>query len=130
MFLNTRALDCIFINIKHLLDVIFLKKLSKPEFDLHFQVLDQWDRIWSYSSFYVERLKTVEVTLTGLEEATSVVADFEMKLSAYESMPGDLDSLRKAQDELMELEADIQNNQEVVDRLQVLYTFLGGKICF
>ncbi len=70
----------------------------------------------------------MEVTLTGLEEATSVVADFEMKLSAYESMPGDLDSLRKAQDELMELEADIQNNQEVVDRLQVLrYIYVLGK---
>ena len=29
------------------------------------KVLDQWDRIWSYSSYYVERLKTVEITLTG-----------------------------------------------------------------
>ena len=45
------------------------------------QVLDQWDRIWTYSSHYVERLKTVEITLTGLEEVTTVVTEFEMKLA-------------------------------------------------
>ena len=75
------------------------------------KVLDQWDRIWSYSSFYVERLKTVDVTLTGLEEVTTVVTDFEMKLASYDSMPSDMDNLRKAHDDLMTLEAEIQDKQ-------------------
>ena len=82
------------------------------------KVLDQWDRIWSYSSFYVERLKTVEVTLNGLEVATTVVTEFEMKLASYDSMPGDMDSLRKAMDDLMTLQAEIQHNQDVIDRLE------------
>jgi chromosome segregation ATPase len=75
------------------------------------KVLDQWDRIWSMSSFYVDRLKVVEVTLTGLEEVTTVVTEFEMKLSAYDSMPSDMDNLRKAHDDLMTLEAEIQEKQ-------------------
>jgi hypothetical protein len=75
------------------------------------KVLDQWDRIWSFSSYYVERLKTVEITLTGLEEVTIVVTEFEMKLAAYDSMPSDMDNLRKAHDDLMTLEAEIESKQ-------------------
>ncbi len=75
------------------------------------KVLEQWDRIWSFSSYYVERLKTVEVTLTGLEEVTTVVTEFEMKLAMYDSMPSDMDNLRKAHDDLMTLEAEIQDKQ-------------------
>ncbi|TRY61232.1 hypothetical protein TCAL_08459, partial [Tigriopus californicus] len=82
------------------------------------KVLDQWDRIWSYSSYYVERLKTVEITLTGVEEVTTVVTDFEMKLSSYDSMPSDMDNLRKAHDELMTLEAEIESKQGLIDQLQ------------
>merc|ERR1719210_2565672 len=81
------------------------------------KVLDQWDRIWSYSSYYVERLKTVEITLTGLEEGTTVVTEFEMKLASYDSMPSDMDNLRKAHDDLMTLEADIQEKQCLIDQL-------------
>ncbi len=77
------------------------------------KVLDQWDRIWTFSSYYVERLKTVEITLTGLEEVTTVVTEFEMKLAAYDSMPSDMDNLRKAHDDLMTLEAEIESKQVI-----------------
>ena len=59
----------------------------------------------------MERLKTVEITLTGLEEVTTVVTEFEMKLAAYDSMPSDMDNLRKAHDDLMTLEAEIESKQ-------------------
>jgi len=75
------------------------------------KVLAQWDRIWQYSAYYVERLKVVEVTLTELEECTTIVTEFEMKLASYDSMPGDMDNLRKAHDDLMTLEAEIQEKQ-------------------
>merc|ERR1719210_3122162 len=80
-------------------------------------VLDQWDRIWGYSQYYVERLKTVELTLSELEEVTTVVTEFEMKLASYDSMPSDMDNLRKAHDELMTLEAEIQDKQGLIDQL-------------
>jgi dystonin len=86
------------------------QKTQKEQVKLD-QVLDQWDRIWSMSSYYVDRLKVVEVTLTGLEEVTTIVTEFEMKLSMYDSMPSDMDNLRKAHDELMTLEAEIQDKQ-------------------
>ena len=85
--------------------------LDFDPFHFNFQVLDQWDRIWTYSHHYVERLKTVEITLTGLEEVTTVVTEFEMKLAAYDSMPSDMDNLRKAHDDLMTLEAEIESKQ-------------------
>ena len=75
------------------------------------KVVETWDRVWSYSSFYVERLKTVEITLAGLEVVTVVVNEFEMKLASYDSMPSDMENLRKAHDELMTLEAEIQDKQ-------------------
>ena len=86
------------------------QKTAKEQAKLD-KVLDQWDRIWSYSSYYVERLKTVEITLTGLEEVTTVVTQFEMKLASYDSMPEDMENLRKAHDELMTLNAEIESKQ-------------------
>ena len=53
----------------------------------------------------------MEITLTGLEEVTTVVTEFEMKLAAYDSMPSDMDNLRKAHDDLMTLEAEIESKQ-------------------
>lgn len=72
----------------------------------------------SYSSYYVERLKTVEITLTGIEDVSAVVTEFEMKLASYDSMPSDLDNLRKAHDDLMTLEAEIESKQGLIDHLQ------------
>ena len=59
----------------------------------------------------MERLKVVEVSLTELEECTTIVTEFEMKLASYDSMPSDMDNLRKAHDDLMTLEAEIQDKQ-------------------
>ena len=50
----------------------------------------------------MERLKTVEITLTGLEEVTTVVTEFEMKLISYDSMSSEIDNLRKAHGDLSE----------------------------
>ena len=53
--------------------------------------------------------------MTGLEEVTTVVCEFETKLAAYDSMPSDMENLRKAHDDLMTLEAEIQDKQVCVD---------------
>jgi hypothetical protein len=36
----------------------------------------------------------VEIVLTGLEEATAVVSDFELKLASYEELPSDVEALQ------------------------------------
>lgn len=47
-----------------------------------------------------------------------MVTEFEMKLASYDSMPSDMDNLRKAHDDHMTLEAEIQDKQGLVDQLQ------------
>lgn len=75
------------------------------------RLFDKWDYINSYSSAYVQRLEAVEMFFTRLDEVASIVSLFEMKLASYETMPRELDSLRKTLDDLMILEADIEAKQ-------------------
>lgn len=70
-----------------------------------------WDQLNSLSGFYSHRLKALQTTLVSLEEVTITVTEFKKKLSLYENMPNDMESLRKAHDDLMILEADIQEKQ-------------------
>jgi len=75
------------------------------------KISEKWDQIWSISFKYVERLKVVEVTLTGLEVVAETIKDCETKLSSYDKIPNDMGSLRKVLDELMTLEDEIQEKQ-------------------
>jgi hypothetical protein len=56
--------------------------------------LNKWNQLWSSSHLYIERLKCVEIVLTGLEEATTVVSEFELKLASYEELPSQVDALQ------------------------------------
>jgi hypothetical protein len=56
--------------------------------------LNKWNQLWSSSHLYIERLKCVEIVLTGLEEATTVVSEFELKLASYEELPSEVDALQ------------------------------------
>ena len=95
------------------------------------KVLGQWDRIWQFSAYYVERLKVVEVSLTELEECTTIVTEFEMKLASYDSMPGDMDNLRKAHDDLMTLEAEIQEKQVRISNINPnMQKYINNSIVF
>jgi len=36
----------------------------------------------------------VEIVLTGLEEATTVISEFELKLASFEELPSEVDALQ------------------------------------
>jgi len=59
------------------------------------KVVEKWERIWSLSSLYIERMKCVEIVLSSLEETKTYVSQFEMKLSSYDNLPSDDDGLRR-----------------------------------
>jgi dystonin len=59
------------------------------------KVVEKWERIWSLSTLYVERMKCVEVILSSIEETKTYVSQFEMKLSSYDNLPSDDDGLRR-----------------------------------
>jgi len=63
------------------------------------------------------RLKCVEVVLSGLEEATNAVSDFEHKLASYEKMPSDIDSLQKLHEDLLSLQSRVGKMQSAIDQL-------------
>jgi hypothetical protein len=56
--------------------------------------LNKWNYLWSSSHLYIERLKCVEIVLSGLEEATTVVSEFELKLASYEELPSNVEALQ------------------------------------
>ena len=59
------------------------------------KVVEKWERIWSLSHLYVERLKCVELVITNLEETTTLVSKFEMKLASYDNLPTDDDGIKR-----------------------------------
>ncbi|KAK2709047.1 hypothetical protein QYM36_014618, partial [Artemia franciscana] len=76
-----------------------------------------FDRVWQTSRIYIERLKCVEIVLNGLEEATTVVSEIEIKLAAYDKMPSTIDSLKKVHEDLADVQSSIQVQQPVIDQL-------------
>lgn len=36
----------------------------------------------------------MEIVLTGLEEATTVISEFELKLASFEELPSEVDALQ------------------------------------
>jgi dystonin len=57
-------------------------------------IINKWTTLWSSSHLYIERMKCVEIVLTGLDEATTIVSEYELKLTAFREMPSDLDALQ------------------------------------
>ncbi|XP_075219795.1 dystonin-like protein short stop isoform X24 [Lycorma delicatula] len=81
------------------------------------KVLSQWNQIWNNSHLYVERLKCVEMLLSSLEEANSVLSDFELKLVSYGEMPSQLDQLQQMHEELLALQKAVSHQQPAIDQL-------------
>nr|CAD7404991.1 unnamed protein product [Timema cristinae] len=81
------------------------------------KVVNKWNQLWNSSHLYIERLKCVEIVLSGLEETTSVVSEFELKLASYEELPSDLESLQAVHEDLLNLQNSVSQQQIVIDQL-------------
>ncbi|XP_021923220.1 dystonin isoform X2 [Zootermopsis nevadensis] len=79
--------------------------------------LSKWNQLWSSSHLYIERLKCVEIVLTGLEEATTVVSEFELKLASYEELPSEVNALEAVHEDLLNLQNSVSQQQIVIDQL-------------
>ncbi|XP_076320048.1 microtubule-actin cross-linking factor 1, isoforms 1/2/3/4/5-like isoform X3 [Tachypleus tridentatus] len=83
----------------------------------HDTVIEIWERTWTVSHLYIERLKSVEIILNVLDEATSVVTQMEIQLVKYENLSADMTTLSKTHEQLMKLQGQIQQGQNVIDQL-------------
>jgi dystonin len=77
----------------------------------------KWNTLWVNSNLYIERLKGVEMVVSGLEEATKFVSKVEIKLASYDNMPSDAEALKRVHEELVDLQSTIQLQQGVIDHL-------------
>ncbi len=80
-------------------------------------IVETWNRIWSLSQLYVERLKSVEIALLDIERATQVVSDIEVRLASLDDMPADEIALKRIHNELVDTQNEIQRNKTIFDQL-------------
>lgn len=80
-------------------------------------VTGKWNHIWNASNLYIERLKCVEILLSSLEENTTIVSEFEVKLASFDELPADLKSLQNVLEDLRILQNAITQQQSSMDQL-------------
>ncbi|CAL4125335.1 unnamed protein product, partial [Meganyctiphanes norvegica] len=80
-------------------------------------ITQQWDRIWALSHVYIERMKCVEMVVSGIEECTQVVSEVELKLAEHYEMPDDLDALENVHQDLIDIQQVVHDHQVLIDRL-------------
>ena len=81
------------------------------------EIVGTWNRIWSLSQLYVERLKAVETLLLDFENAIQVVSNIEVQLASGDDMPADEVALRRVHNELIDSQNEIQRNKSTFDGL-------------
>ncbi|XP_054153648.1 microtubule-actin cross-linking factor 1-like isoform X2 [Oppia nitens] len=86
------------------------------------EILEKWNSIWNLSQLYIERLKTVETVLFDLEKASQVITKAEIQLASGDDMPADEVALRRAHNELIDTQNDIQRNKSTFEELTVSIT--------
>lgn len=80
-------------------------------------VLDKWKYIWNTSNLYIERLKCIEIVLTGMEDATQVISEFESKLALFDELPSTEKALEAVHDDLLKLQSAVGQQQIAMDQL-------------
>ncbi|XP_076544870.1 dystonin-like protein short stop isoform X30 [Osmia lignaria lignaria] len=80
-------------------------------------VTTKWNHIWNASNLYIERLKCVEIVLSGIEENTTAISEFELKLASFDELPSDLKGLQNVLEDLMVLQNAIAQQHGAIDRL-------------
>ncbi|XP_046739123.1 dystonin isoform X46 [Diprion similis] len=80
-------------------------------------VMTKWNHLWNLSNLYIERLKCVEIVLSGLEENTAAISEFEIKLASCSELPSDVKGLQHVLENLMILQSAISQQQILIDQL-------------
>ncbi|KAI4467607.1 envoplakin [Holotrichia oblita] len=81
------------------------------------KVLGKWNYIWNTSKLYMERLKCVEIVLSGMEEASQCISEFESKLAFAEELPSSEKALEAVHEDLLKLQSAVGQQQIAMDQL-------------
>lgn len=83
----------------------------------HDHLNNRWEDLWDLSRMYVDRLKSLEMVLQGMDEVYDIVRRHEITLNSYDDLPAALDKLRGCHAQLLELNMVLQQQQSIVDDL-------------
>ncbi|KMR05210.1 bullous pemphigoid antigen isoforms 6 9 10, partial [Lasius niger] len=80
-------------------------------------ITTKWKHLWNLHNLYIERLKCIEIVLSSLEENTTAISDFEIKLASFGELPSDIKGLQIVLEDLMVLQNAIAHQQVSIDQL-------------
>ncbi|XP_015177045.1 PREDICTED: dystonin isoform X17 [Polistes dominula] len=80
-------------------------------------VVNKWNHLWNLNNLYIERLKCIEIVLSSIEENTTAISEFEIKLASFGELPSDVKGLQNVLEDLMILQNAIAQQQSSVDQL-------------
>ncbi|XP_030637762.1 plectin isoform X2 [Chanos chanos] len=89
--------------------------MLRSELDI---TLQKMDSVYSLSSVYLEKLKTVEVVIRHSQGAESVLKKYENRLREVNSVPTDIREVETYRSELKKMRSEAEGQQSVFDSLE------------
>uniref|UniRef100_UPI00398E7719 plectin-like n=1 Tax=Pristiophorus japonicus TaxID=55135 RepID=UPI00398E7719 len=80
--------------------------------------LQKMDRVYSLSSVYLEKLKTIDVVIRNTQEAEDLVKKYETRLREVNSVPADTPSLESYKQQLKGMRTEVEGYQPLFDNLE------------
>ena len=80
-------------------------------------IITKWNSIWNLSNLYIERLKCIEIVLNGIEDNTTAISEFEIKLASFGELPSDTKGLHNVLQHLILSQNAIAQQQVLIDQL-------------
>ncbi|XP_056890615.1 microtubule-actin cross-linking factor 1 isoform X4 [Takifugu flavidus] len=80
--------------------------------------MEKTDQLHNLSSVYLEKLKTIDILLHGLNEAESQVRKNESRLSEEDIVPADITAIKSLRDQLGKWQAELAEHEDIFHTLQ------------
>ncbi|XP_069771273.1 LOW QUALITY PROTEIN: plectin-like [Narcine bancroftii] len=96
-------------------DQISTAPVLRSELDL---TLQKMDRVYSLSTVYLEKLKTIELVIRSTQEAEDLVRKYEKQLREVKSVPADTKSLESYKHQLKGMRVEVEGAQPLFDNLE------------
>ncbi|XP_011502771.1 PREDICTED: dystonin [Ceratosolen solmsi marchali] len=80
-------------------------------------IMNKWSHIWDLSNIYIEQLKCMDILLNRLDENTTTISEFEIKLASFDELSAEVKDLQNTLEDLMILQNSIVQQQMLIDQL-------------
>ncbi|XP_072912635.1 dystonin isoform X3 [Hemitrygon akajei] len=81
-------------------------------------VLQNLNQVYSLSSIYLDKLKTVNLVVKNTQEAEALVKEYETKLGEEDAVPPDPEAIQSLQNTLKQWRAEVDEQREIFHSLE------------